>query len=153
MKKIVVQIDYDNPLADFTALDIQRALEHLFGLNNSFKVDQAKFLEKNPNKRLAARVSKSFPLFYRQGGEKENLEHALSKNISGEGIKILSSSFLAPQKHLTLHIPLPKDTAAVGARVIWCLKSEDSRGFEAGLQFLELSENLKHNLNYFLNRQ
>ncbi len=152
MKKIVVRIRYDNIITDFTALDVQRAMENLFGINTSFDVTPVKDLEKTgkPCKRTNARTTKSFPLSYIAPQEGQTSGQALSKNVSTDGIKILSHSFLVPLQQLIISIPFPKNTTPIGAKVIWCVKRKDSQGYDAGLKFLEMTENIKKDIQDLL---
>jgi c-di-GMP-binding flagellar brake protein YcgR len=149
MKKLVVEIKYDNIASDFTPLDVQRAMENIFGLNTFFAV-KALGERQRLYKRNNARIVKSFPLSYYATNAEEPGGQALSKNLSRDGIKILANTFLSLDRHVTVHIPFPESTAAIGAQVVWCFKREDSRGFDAGLKFLEIDDNIQRKLNYLL---
>jgi c-di-GMP-binding flagellar brake protein YcgR len=148
MKKIIVEIEYDNVGTDFNAKDVEFAIINLFGLNAKFRVKTADKLpdKKKICKRISPRIKKFFPLTYTGLKEKEISGQALSKNVSTGGIKILSHSYLAPLAQLTLTLPVPKNPCAFEAKVIWCRKLQDSPSYDVGLKFLEIPENKKRDL-------
>jgi len=40
MNELTVKIKYTNNTAPFSALEVQKAMEHLFGINTDFKVEE-----------------------------------------------------------------------------------------------------------------
>ncbi|MFH1063363.1 MAG: hypothetical protein V1747_10860 [Candidatus Omnitrophota bacterium] len=40
MNELTVKIKYDNTTAPFSAFEVQKAMEHLFGINTDFEVEE-----------------------------------------------------------------------------------------------------------------
>jgi len=147
MRELTVKIKYNNDTADFNAFDIQCALTSLFGINTDFKVEEIK-----PQKRKENRVGIAFAAECIVSDEKNFNFTTVSSNLSSQGIKILSRSFLAPKQKLKLNLNLIDKIAKIQTQVIWCDKINGSQDYYAGLKFVELAEEDKEDLRRFLNQ-
>jgi len=148
MKELLIKVKYNNDTAEYTSLDVQRALENVFGINTDFEVERIK--TDWQRRRKKRRVNISFPVEYILSGEKETAFTTVSRNLSLEGINLLGKDFLPPKENVKLNINLINKTAEVKTQVVWCCKRNDSEKYHIGMRFLDMSEKGKKYLQFLL---
>lgn len=95
-------------------------------------------------RRLFERIEGKVTLKYNKEGQKKEY-HAVTKNISGGGIKIQMSERLKPGTVLDLQIFRINSDISMGCKgkIIWIVKTpakqHEANSFEAGIKFLNAS--------------
>jgi len=148
MKELQVKIKYTNFTNDFTANDVEYALKFLFGINTCFKVEE---IRSHTNKeetyrRRDGRINTNIPLAYINDKEIGSSLPALTKNLSLNGIKILSQKYLKPQTTVKFTLNLNDELTKFGAQVVWCKKETEQDSYWAGLRFTNVCEKTKKEL-------
>ena len=104
------------------------------------------------DRRKKHRVDISFPVECVTLPERKKIFYTVSKDLSPEGLKILSENFIAYGKTVKVSINLVNEMAEVKAKIIWCNKKPYSEKYYAGLKFLEVDGANKRNLALFISK-
>lgn len=83
---------------------------------------------------------------------KKNYFYTVTKDLSPEGTKIISSDFLTKGDVLKVNLNLIDRILDVKAKVAWCNKERYTDRYSAGLEFVEINEGNKGALTHFLNK-
>lgn len=103
-------------------------------------------------RRELGRISISFPIECLTLPERNSIFYTVCKDLSSNGIRILSESFLPEGGNMKININLIDEMAAVKAEVIWCNKEARSHRYYAGLRFMEVSDSNKKHLAHFIDK-
>ena len=107
--------------------------------------------KKMKDKRKQERVHISFPVEC-NSLSRRNYFYTVSKDLTVEGARILSDTFISKGDSVRLNINLIDRVVALKARVAWCNRERASSRFSVGLQFVEITPQSKNAINRFLNR-
>ena len=103
------------------------------------RYEMNRFDERNNDKRNFPRLKAFFPIQYKV---KKKFEGALSKDVSGGGIRFVTEEFIAPNTKLTLQLSLPdiaKPVIVVG-RAAWIEKLPHSDKYSVGVEFMKFQD-------------
>ncbi|MEI8349664.1 MAG: PilZ domain-containing protein [Candidatus Omnitrophota bacterium] len=100
-------------------------------------------------RRRYPRVNISFPVECKslpQG----NYFYTVSKDLSSGGIKIISDTFLPKDYLMKVYVNLVDTVINLKAKVAWCNKLRASEKYNAGLEFVEASNESQQSISQFL---
>ncbi|MCK4810334.1 MAG: PilZ domain-containing protein [Candidatus Omnitrophica bacterium] len=104
------------------------------------------------DRRNSQRINVSFPVECVLLPERKKMFYTVSKDLSGEGLKILSEEFMARGKFIKLSINLINEMAESKVKVIWCNKKARSDRYYIGLKIMEINTIDKSHLYHFINK-
>ena len=84
----------------------------------------------------------------------EKSRATLSRDISEEGISLLSEEFIARDTDFLLEINLPSISKTVSAlgRVVWALRLPHSERYQLGLKFVEINDSHRKDILGYLKK-
>jgi len=106
-------------------------------------------------KRRYSRVETHLPVNYKNLKKlKEDSTQVLTNDIGEGGLRFRSNEFVSLACRLLLEINLPTTSRAVKAisKVAWIRKKPESREYEIGNQFLEISKEDREHIITFVNK-
>jgi c-di-GMP-binding flagellar brake protein YcgR len=103
------------------------------------------------NRRKFTRFAISLPVEGKPFNSKRYF-HTVSKDLSLNGARILSSVFISPGSFLKLDLSLIDRVVHLKAKAIWCNHQRLSDRYLTGLEFVELDENSQRCVARFLQR-
>jgi len=107
-------------------------------MTNQKKNKMPRFVEK----RKFPRIKTAIPLRYKElHGNTYLAKGALTRNLSGGGVKFVSNGFIALACHLMFEIQLPSISNPIKAisKPVWVRKMRHGDNYEIGSQFLALT--------------
>ncbi|MBP7088176.1 MAG: PilZ domain-containing protein [Candidatus Omnitrophica bacterium] len=81
-----------------------------------------------------------------------NYFYTVSKDLSLIGTKIISNSFLSKGDVMTVNLNFIKRVLNLKAKVAWCNRERAADRYAVGLEFIEVSNEVRDNLSSFLNK-
>jgi len=106
-------------------------------------------------KRRYSRVETHLPVYYKNLKKlKDQSTQVLTNDIGEGGIRFKSNEFVSLACRLLLEINLPTTSKAVKAisKVAWIRKKPESKEYEVGNQFLEISKEDREHIVNFVNK-
>lgn len=102
-------------------------------------------------KRKNPRINVSFPVECKTLPSRSYF-YTVSKDLSLNGAKIISNSFIPKNNFLKLNINFIDRILNLKVKVIWCVRENSSERYCAGLEFVEMNEPCKNELQAFLTK-
>ncbi|MDD4294066.1 MAG: PilZ domain-containing protein [Candidatus Omnitrophica bacterium] len=100
-------------------------------------------------RRIEPRIGISFPVECDLAGKK-SFFYTVSKDLSENGVKILTDDFLVKGENFKVNINLIDKIIRVKAEVMWCNKERLAERFSAGLRFVDVPSTSKRTITDFL---
>ena len=102
-------------------------------------------------RRRDQRVDIAFPLECSKLSEKKYF-YTVGKDLSTNGVKIISEEFLPKDNRLMVTINLVDRVLNLQAKVAWCNKLRIAERYHAGLEFLDVDKENQRSISRFLNK-
>lgn len=80
----------------------------------------------------------------------KNYFYTVSKDISAGGVQIISNNFIPKNNIVKLTINFIDSLFTIKAKIAWCNKKRISERYNAGLEFIEMSQTLNQQINHSL---
>lgn len=93
---------------------------------------------KMENRRKGCRIPVSFPVACDLLPQRHYF-YTVCKDLSTNGIKLVTDDFIPYNHHLKLNINLIDKIIALKAKVMWCSKQRYADRYYTGLKFMEIS--------------
>lgn len=102
-------------------------------------------------KRKNPRINVSFPVECKFLPSRSYF-YTVSKDLSLNGVKIISNEFIPKDDFLKLNINFIDKILNLKVKVVWCRKERVSERYCAGLEFVEMNKGSQDELHQFLSK-